>query len=409
LNEAETRAELINPALKAAGWGVVEGSRIRREVIAPGRLEGAGRRAAPQIADYVLIYRNTKLAVIEAKKRASPDTEGVGQAKLYAGKLQPRLAYSTNGAGVYQIDMKTGAEGCVSVYPGPGYLWVLTFAEENLWRDIVLMRPIHSIIEFKQIIGRGTRLYEGKDYFTIFDFVRAYDHFNNPEWDGEPLEPEPPRARARTGFEEDAALYEGDSAEEGRRGKVVIKLADGKARAIQHMMATSFWGPDGRPLSATQFVERLFGELPQFFKDEDELRRLWSLPDTRKALLSGLSEKSYGATQLAEISVMINAEKSDLFDVLAYIAFALVPITRAERADARKTRIFTHYDAKLQAFLDFVLSQYVSQGVGELDQEKLGALIGLKYGSTTDAAAMLGGATVIRDAFVGFQRHLFEA
>jgi type I restriction enzyme, R subunit len=175
------------------------------------------------------------------------------------------------------------------------------------------------------------------------------------------------------------------------------------------MMATSFWGPDGRPLSATQFVERLFGELPQFFKDEDELRRLWSLPDTRKALLSGLSEKSYGATQLAEISVMINAEKSDLFDVLAYIAFALVPITRAERADARKTRIFTHYDAKLQAFLDFVLSQYVSQGVGELDQEKLGALIGLKYGSTTDAAAMLGGATVIRDAFVGFQRHLFEA
>ena len=135
MNEAETRAELIDPALKAAGWGVVEGSRIRREMIAPGRLEGAGRRATPQIADYALIYRNTKLAVIEAKKRASPDTEGVGQAKLYAGKLQTRFAYSTNGAGLYQIDMETGAEGYVSVYPGPEELWALTFAEENLWRD----------------------------------------------------------------------------------------------------------------------------------------------------------------------------------------------------------------------------------------------------------------------------------
>jgi type I restriction enzyme R subunit len=71
VNEAETRAELIDLALKAAGWGVVEGSRIRREAIAPGRLEGAGRRATPQIANYVLIYRNTKLAVIEVKRRGA--------------------------------------------------------------------------------------------------------------------------------------------------------------------------------------------------------------------------------------------------------------------------------------------------------------------------------------------------
>jgi len=56
-----------------------------------------------------------------------------------------------------------------------------------------------------------------------------------------------------------------------------------------------------------------------------------------------------------------------------------------------------------------VLSQYVSQGVEELDQEKLGALIGLKYGSTTDAAAILGGPALIRDTFVGFQRYLYEA
>jgi type I restriction enzyme R subunit len=135
MNEAETRAELIDPALKAAGWGVVEASRIRRETIAPGRLEGAGRRAKPQIADYVLIYRNTKLAVIEAKRRDRPDTEGVGQAKQYAEKLQTRFAFSTNGVGIYRIDMQTGAEGYVPAYPSPEDLWAATFAEENAWRD----------------------------------------------------------------------------------------------------------------------------------------------------------------------------------------------------------------------------------------------------------------------------------
>ena len=115
--------------------------------------------------------------------------------------------------------------------------------------------------------------------------------------------------------------------------KVKIKLADGKERTIQHMMATTFWSPDGKPMSAAEFIERLFGDLPELFKDEDELRALWSQPDTRKALLESLSEKGYGDEQLAEIRRMIDAEKSDLFDVLAYIAFALAPITRQERVE----------------------------------------------------------------------------
>ncbi len=135
MNEAETRAELIDPALKAAGWGVVDASRVRREVITLGRLQGAGVRAAQDIADYVLTYRNHKLAVIEAKRRDLPDTEGVGQAKKYAEKLQARFAYSTNGVGIYQIDMTTGAEEYVPQYPTPDELWNLIFAEQNVWRD----------------------------------------------------------------------------------------------------------------------------------------------------------------------------------------------------------------------------------------------------------------------------------
>jgi type I restriction enzyme R subunit len=274
-------------------------------------------------------------------------------------------------------------------------------------RNIVLMRPIGTMIEFKQIIGRGTRLFDGKDYFTIYDFVKAYEHFNDPEWDGEPMEPEPVKRRPER--EKNEFDDGGDDGYEGERPqKIKIKLADGKERSIQSMMATSYWSPDGKPISANQMVETLFGELPRFFKDEDELRRLWSKPDTRKALLQGLAEKGFGGEQLSEISRMINAEKSDVFDVLAYIAFALAPITRSERVETHKSEIFTRYNGRLQAFLEFVLAQYINQGVEELDQEKLGHLLELKYHTVSDAADQLGGVPIIRDTFVEFQQYLYR-
>ena len=165
-------------------------------------------------------------------------------------------------------------------------------------RNIVLMRPINSMIEFKQIIGRGTRLYDGKDYFTIYDFVKAHHHFSDPEWDGEPLEPEPqpkPPSRCATPDPRDPEPGAGARACSRARRRSKVKLADGKERTIQHMMCTTFWHPDGTPMSAQQFMEMLFGKLPEFFKDEAELRALWSAPDTRKKLLQGLAEKGFGA------------------------------------------------------------------------------------------------------------------
>ncbi len=193
-----------------------------------------------------------------------------------------------------------------------------------------------------------------------------------------------------------------------KKRRIKIKLADGKQRTIQHMMATSFWNPDGTPMSAAQFVERLFGDLPDLFKNEDELRRLWSKPDTRKRLMDGLEEKGYGVEQIDEIKQIISAEKSDVFDVLAYIAFALTPITREERVSASKAKIYNQYNRKEQQFLDFVLSQYIQEGVRELNQEKLPDLLGLKYHGVSDAAAELGSVAGIRDVFVGFQRYLYE-
>ena len=765
LNEAETRAEHIDPALKAAGWGVVEGSRILREhVITIGRLQGAGTRAKPEIADYVLVYHNTKLAVVEAKKWDMPYTEGVTQAKSYAQKLSIRYTYSTNGQAIYGIDMKTGKEGDVAAYPGPAELWNRTFSEQNIWRDrfasvpfddkggsqpvryyqdiavnqvmeaiatdrprilltlatgtgktfiafqvawklfhsrwtlqhdtvrrprilfladrniladqaynafssfpedalvridptdirkngrvpkngslfftifqtfmsgpndtpyfgeypadffdfividechrggandesnwrgildyfspavqlgmtatpkrdvnadtyayfgdpvyiyslkdgindgfltpfkvkqisttldeyvytsddllvegdveqgrlytepdfnriieirereayrvklfmdlinqgektlvfcatqdhalavrdlinqlktssdpnycvrvtandgaagdqflrefqdnektiptilttsqklstgvdarnvrnIVLMRPINSIIEFKQIIGRGTRLYDGKDYFTIYDFVQAHHHCMDPEWDGEPLPPEEP-VTTNGGTRGERPPQPPREAPDEPRRKIKIKLADGKERQIQHMVATTFWSAEGRPISAAQFLENLYGTLPEFFRDEAGLRAIWSVPDTRKAFLAGLAEKGFGKAAMAEMQTIIDAQKSDLFDVLAYVAFALQPITRAERADNARQRIQTHFTDKQQAFLDFVLSQYVKEGVEELDQEKLSPLLKLKYNNAiSDATIDLGDPSQIRSVFVGFQKYLYQ-
>ena len=784
-NEAETRAEHIDPALAAAGWGVVEGSRIRREFpITLGRLEGAGKRGKPLTADYVLEYRNTKLAVVEAKAWEKALTEGVGQAKDYAGKLAVRFTYASNGQGIYAVDMQTGQESEIAAFPSPETLWQATFATENAWRDrfaavpfedkggyfqgryyqdiaiervlaalaagqerilltlatgtgktfsafqlawklfhsrwnladwrkltetgrrprilfladrniladqaynafsafpedalvrispddirkkgkvpkngnifftifqtfmsgadgapyfgdyppdffdfiiidechrggandesnwrgileyfapavqlgltatpkrkdnadtyayfgepvfiyslkdgindgfltpfrlkqiattldeyvftpddhlvegeieagkryeerdfnriieirerekkrveifmgeidqrektlvfcatqehallvrdlinqtkkssdpnycqrvtaedgtlgdqwlrdfqdneksiptilttsqklstgvdarnvrnIVLLRPVNSMIEFKQIIGRGTRLYDGKDYFTIYDFVKAHHHFNDPEWDGEPQSPETaqtlgePTPPCYHCGEQPCICPQALCADCGQRPctckkqkpRIKVKLADGKARQIQHMMATSFWHPDGTPMSAAQFMEALFGKLPEFFRDEDELRRLWSAPDTRRRLLDGLAEKGFGRDQLAEMQKIIDAENSDIFDVLAFVAYAETPLSREARAERAKAALGGHFNDKQRAFLTFVLAHYVSAGVDELDESKLGPLLKLRYNNAiSDAFANLGAPDSVRGAFLRFQQYLYQ-
>lgn len=279
-------------------------------------------------------------------------------------------------------------------------------------RHIVLMRPIKSMIEFKQIIGRGTRLFDGKHYFTIWDFVKAYEHFNDPQWDGEPVHiasgpdsvdppppppvdpPPPPLVDPPDG--------------PPRPERIRIKLADGKERRIQHMSTTSYWGPDGKPLSAAQFVERLFGDLPALFKDEAELRKLWSQPDTRRALLERLYEKGYSREQLDDLAQLIDAADSDLYDVLAYVAFAAAPLTRLARVEAGRTRLADKYTAQQLEFVDFVLQQYLDEGIDELDPEKLPRLIDLKYHSTAEATTQLGDPAAIRTLFVDFQPSLYD-
>jgi type I restriction enzyme R subunit len=280
-------------------------------------------------------------------------------------------------------------------------------------RNIVLMRPVNTMIEFKQIVGRGTRLFDGKDFFTIYDFVDAYQHFSDPEWDGEPLvveeeiERNPPQ-KDSSPKEPKQPILEDDGGFE-RKQKIKIKLRDGKEREIQHMMSTSFWSADGKPISAEEFLNNLFGALPDLFKSEDELRQIWGNPLTRKTLLQKLDDAGFGKEELYALQKLIDAEKSDLFDVLEYVFNShFKPITREARVAAAQATIFALLNDKQREFIDFVLSKYVETGVEELDQEKLPILLTSKYHSLEDAKQILGEVSSISGMFIEFQKYLYE-
>ena len=293
-------------------------------------------------------------------------------------------------------------------------------------RNIVLMRSIKSMVEFKQIIGRGTRLFEGKYYFTIYDFVGACHHFSDKDWDGEP-EPEtcetcgqkpcvcvkePPNPCPVCG-QRPCICPKPVCPKCGQSPcvclkKIKIKLAPGKELVIQHMITTSFYGADGKPMSVEEFVAGLYGELPKFFKDEAELRNIWANPITRHAFLEKLAAAGYNHDDLSMLQKLIAAEKSDLFDVLEYVSFAIKPITRAERAEQAKAKMFIGLTSRQHEFLDFVLTKYIETGVEELDQEKIPALLKLKYHEIDDATVLLGDVQDIRRTFIDFQKYLYQ-
>ena len=274
-------------------------------------------------------------------------------------------------------------------------------------RNIVLMRPVNSIIEFKQIIGRGTRLFDGKEYFTIYDFVDAYKHFSDPEWDGEPIDEttEEPREPKEPKEPKEPPIPPEPPGEPKK--KLKIKLRDGKEREIKHMISTSFWSADGKPISVQEFMDNMFGAMPEFFKSEEELRKIWSNPTTRKAFLEKIAEAGYGKDELEILQKMIDAERSDLFDVLAYISFLTEPISRVQRVEQAKDKIFDDLGEKQKEFLDFVLSKYEEKGVEELDEEKLPILLNLKYHAIANAEQSLGSVENIRSIFFDFQKNLY--
>ena len=295
------------------------------------------------------------------------------------------------------------------------------------------MRPVNQIIEFKQIVGRGTRTFDGKDYFTIYDFVDAHQRFLDPEWDGEPEDPvlcascdedpcvcfkgEPKPCKE---CEERPCICEVEPETEcdicgnlpcSCRNKVKVRLKGGKELEIQHTTQTMFWDANGTPITSEDFLNNLFGEIPNLFKSEAELRELWSNPLTRKTLLEKLDTAGYGLEELNALRKLVDAEKSDLFDVLEYVFNSdIKPITRAERVSAAEATMFTIMNDKQKEFIEFVLRKYIETGVGELDQSKLPVLLSSMFQSQTDGIEKLGGDVIkIRNLFIEFQQYLYQS
>lgn len=293
-------------------------------------------------------------------------------------------------------------------------------------RNIVLMRPVNSMIEFKQIVGRGTRLYDGKEFFTIYDYVNANQHFFDAEWDGEPAEPEivlgdPPMDMPCKDCGELICICVKEPPApclvcgelpctcKKKPKKVKVKLARGKDRMIQHMMSTSFWSADGKPISAAEFMAELFGELPKLFKDEEELRAIWGNPVTRRTFLESLNEMGFPKDDLLTLQKLVNMEKSDLFDVLEYVFNGdFIAKSREERASLAKLSIVPLLNEKQREFIDFVLEKYVEVGIEELDDSKLKSLIENKYHSLPDGLSHLGSAGEVRKMFIEFQQYLYK-
>ena len=275
-------------------------------------------------------------------------------------------------------------------------------------RHIVILRPVKSIIEFKQIIGRGTRLYDGKDYFTIHDFFNASHNFYDPEWDGDPDIPV------------DGGIIDGPTVGPtgpggggggtSRPEKIVVRLSDGKELAFQNITEKMFYSVDGKTMTLSEFIQSLFNtlDMPEFFKNEEELRAIWSVPTTRKQLLHNLENAGFPQKQLEDIQDLIDARSSDLFDVLEYVKYHFTPVMREARAVISRSIMETELTAKQMEFVDFLVQQYVVAGVDELDDSKLETLLAIKYKTATEGVAILGSVDVARKIFLTFQKHLYK-
>jgi type I restriction enzyme R subunit len=273
-------------------------------------------------------------------------------------------------------------------------------------RHIVILRPVKSIIEFKQIIGRGTRLYDGKDYFTIHDFFNASHNFYDPEWDGDPDIPV------------DGGIIDGPPVGPTGPGgggslrpeKIVVRLRNGKELAFQNMTEKMFYSVDGKTMTLAEFIQSLFNtlDMPEFFKNEEELRAIWSVPTTRKQLLHNLENAGFPQKQLEDIQDLIDARSSDLFDVLEYVKYHFTPVMREERAVISRGIMETELTAKQMEFVDFLVQQYVVAGVDELDDSKLETLLAIKYKTATEGVAILGSVDIARNIFLSFQKHLYK-
>ena len=291
-------------------------------------------------------------------------------------------------------------------------------------RNIVLMRPINNMVEFKQIIGRGTRLFDDKYYFTIYDFVGANERFKDADWDGDPFCPKcgnyPCTCNKYQRVTDDAAMVQESipkpcpkcghlpcTCEGGNSKKIVVKLSEYRNMEL-HTDWTEKVSYDGRFVTLREFIQILFGKMPNFFSSAEDLRRQWEHPETREQLLGVLDQSGFGEAKLDMIKKMLKLEKCDLLDVLEYIAYESTPIERAERVRIVKELWLKQFSEQQQEFDNLILRFYVNNGFKELGVDRLKYFVNQKYKSTKDAKISLGWTpTQMREHYIALQQQLY--
>ena len=275
-------------------------------------------------------------------------------------------------------------------------------------RNVVLTAPIKSMTEFKQIIGRGTRVFEGKDFFTIIDFVGATNLFYDPQWDGDNLSETAPKIEKVNVDSRDGTEVE-TKEKKAKNEKVIIDIKSKKLKVIN--IETSYVGVDGIPLKTDEYLKLLIGILGEFYNDEEKLREIWSNPTNRKEMLNRLRDMNIDESQLNDLKVIFEAEDSDIYDILSHISFNLDIKTRSERVMAVENSVFVEklHNEKAKYFIEFILERYKKDGVKELDEDKLGKLVDLSgLGSVREVADNFGGIAEMRSEYFELQREIYR-
>ena len=298
-------------------------------------------------------------------------------------------------------------------------------------RNIVLLRPINNMVEFKQIIGRGTRLFDDKYYFTIYDFVGANKNFKDEEWDGDPFCPicgNYPCTCNKHKPDPDSGDKDGEDkpfvepkpcpvcghlpctceGKEQPKKQIRVTLSYGRQVCLSTDWEEFVWFGD-ELISLEQFIKLLFEKLPTFFDSPESLRAQWSHPETRKALLDQLNREGFPEEKLEMVRRLLEMEDCDIFDILEYLAFATSPLERIKRVELVRADYYRKQTAQQQAFLDFVMSYYVRNGYKELSIDALPKLLEIHYGTAYDATKQLDmSVNQIMGLYLDFQKQLYK-
>ncbi|MDP8517051.1 EcoAI/FtnUII family type I restriction enzme subunit R [Campylobacter coli] len=270
-------------------------------------------------------------------------------------------------------------------------------------RNIVLLANIGSMVEFKQIIGRGTRVYEGKDFFTILDFVGATKLFYDPKWDGEKIE----ELKEQDEKEKITKEHIKQTKEESKEKKsVTIHLKGTKLKVLD--ITTTYVGAQGKPLSTKEFLEFLIGKFGEYYDDEAKLREIWSDQKNRERFLKALANDGVDEDALKDLREIFQKD-CDIYDVLAHLSFNAEIKTRQERVLQVENGEFLKRFQKEKAikFIEFLLNRYQEYGIKDFD-DGLKPLIELSsLGNVRELANEFGGLEILKQSFDDLQREIY--